>query len=58
LEGRCKLVFRADGLKLSDDCNHLKGQFRDWTKEKEQIRQLSKAEARGGIRQRDLIIPT
>jgi hypothetical protein len=25
LEGRCKLVFRAEGLKLSEDYKHLKG---------------------------------
>ena len=55
MEGRCKLVIRAEGLQLIEGCKHLEGQYRDWTKEKQQTRQLSKAEARGWVRQRYLI---
>jgi hypothetical protein len=50
LEGRCKLVFRAEGLKLSEDRKHLKGLYRHWIKEKQQIRQLLTTEARRRVR--------
>jgi hypothetical protein len=42
--------FGAEGLTLSKDCKHLKEQYRDWTKEKQQTRQLSTIEVRGGVR--------